>query len=227
MKTALINVSDLTIDRFDILKDSFSVKNAILNKGKILQKKNIFSAVNLQAFEGNIIGIMGKNGVGKTTLLSAIAGLFPYKSGKIETKGKIVPLLGLGHVFQPDLTIEENIRLWYCSYSTPSEDCLSVDEILQVAELDLSKNTPLRSLSSGMYSRLAFVIALNEKADIYLFDEIFAVGDQQFRKKSSSLMKSKISSGGVSVISSHDFDLLNNISTQIFELTPLGLVRVR
>ena len=131
--------------------------------------------------------------------------------------------MGLGRVFQADLTIKENIDLWHLSFSTPKNDRKTAQELIEISGIEVSPRTTLRALSSGMNSRLAFATAISENADIYLLDEVFAVGDREFSKTSAQLMKEKLSSGGLAVIVSHNFQLLLDNCTTIYELTPNGL----
>lgn len=224
MECPLLQIEKLEVERIEISKNTLSIKNTILNGGIVLPKKRIFSNISLQAFRGEIIGITGPNGVGKSTLLATIAGLFPFKSGNLVVNGRVVPLLGLGHVFKPDLTIDENVQLWYNCYSTPQAERLETDRIIEIAELSITKNTLARSLSSGMHSRLAFATAMNERADIYLLDEIFAVGDARFSRKSKAIIQDKISSGGLSIIVSHNLDMLAQNCSRVLTLCPTGLI---
>lgn len=221
-----LKISNLAVDRYEIYKDSFTVKNALINRGRLIERKRIFSNINLEADDGESIGIIGKNGVGKSTLLTAIAGLLPCAIGKIECVGRVIPLLGLGRVFQADLTIKENIDLWHLSFATPKNDRKTAQELIEMSGIQASPKTTLRTLSSGMNSRLAFAAAISEKADVYLLDEVFAVGDREFSKVSTQLMKEKLSSNGLAIIVSHNFQLLVDNCTTIYELTPNGLEKI-
>ena len=101
MSKCRLNVSNLAVDRYEIYKDSFTVKNALINRGRLIERKRIFSNINLEAHDGESIGIIGKNGVGKSTFLSAIAGLIPCAVGKIECTGRVIPLWASAACFKP------------------------------------------------------------------------------------------------------------------------------
>ena len=183
------------------------------------EKKRVFKNFSLDVHNSTILGIEGSNGVGKTSLLAAIAGLLPVESGEIKTKGKVLPLLGLGHVFHPDLDIQRNIELWNLSFSTNFKINESfVFKILENAGLNVSPSTVLRSLSSGMKSRLAFELAMHGNEDILLLDEVFAVGDQRFREQSARKMKQKLKSLQCAIIVSHDLNVLKDNCDRVIRI---------
>lgn len=223
----MLEIKSLSLERLIYTKEATSVKNFLLTKGQIFEKKTLFCDVDLSVKKAEIIGIIGNNGVGKSTLLAAIAGLFPIKSGTITTTGRVIPLLGLGRVFQPDLTIADNIDLWYTSYSTPKRNQIPLKKILEKADLELNSQTIMRTLSSGMNARLAFTVAMQEDADIYLLDEIFAVGDKNFVNRSKNIIKQKLKGDAIGILVSHNFGLLKSNCNRIFELKNDGLARIK
>lgn len=146
--------------------------------------------------KGDMLGVIGKNGAGKSTMMKAISGTLSPAAGKIEKVGRICALLELGTGFDREMTVKENVYLRgaFMGYSKEFIDS-KYDEIIDFAQMREFQNSPFRTLSSGMKSRIAFAIASMVDPDIIILDEIFAVGDGEFRKKSQQKMQSIISSG--------------------------------
>jgi len=135
--------------------------------------------------KGEILGIIGLNGSGKTTLLRVIAGIYKPDTGSIQLNGSLSSLMQLGAGFQTDLDSRENIIVNGMLLGlTKSEIQQKVDSILKYAELEKFSNMKLKHYSSGMRARLAFATSMEIDPDILLLDEIHAVGDKNFRKKS-------------------------------------------
>ena len=135
--------------------------------------------------KGEMIGIIGLNGSGKTTLLRIISGIYKPDSGNVEVNGKIAPLLQIGTGFHEELVAKDNIIMYgmYLGFSK-NEIKQKIDNIIEFAELENFTNMKLKHYSAGMKSRLAFSTALQIDPDILLVDEILAVGDIVFKKKS-------------------------------------------
>ena len=143
----------------------------------------------------------------------------PIVSGVRIVRGKCLPLLGLGHVFHGDLDIQKNIQLWNTSFNSNfSIDSNFIDNVIAGAGLKVDKTVLLRSLSSGMKSRLAFELAMHDSADILLLDEVFSVGDAQFKEQSGIRIKEKLKMLGCAVIVSHDRSVLEENCTQIIRI---------
>ncbi len=160
---------------------------------KLFQKKSNHQLKTLTALDdvsftvqkGEILGIIGLNGSGKTTLLRVIAGVYKPDSGSIQINGSLSSLMQLGAGFQADFDSRENIIVNGMLLGlTKSEIQQKVDSILKYAELEKFSNMKLRHYSSGMRARLAFATSMQIDPDILLLDEIHAVGDKNFRKKS-------------------------------------------
>jgi len=192
-KEIAIEVTDLSI-RYKGLK-SYSIKKHLLRFR--LNKAEEFEALKNITFsikKGQIVGIVGKNGSGKSTLLNAIAGIFSPDSGSIDLKGNTVSLLSIGVGFQRDLSGRENIKLSGMLLGFTEEEVLSkTPEIIEFAGLGKFIDMPVRTYSSGMYSKLAFSITAILKTNIMLIDEVLSVGDIKFKKKSYAKMKDLIS----------------------------------
>lgn len=136
--------------------------------------------------KGEFVLITGPNGSGKTTLLKLIAGITECDLGMVETHGKVVPLIELGSGFNMELTGAENIIINATILGIDRQRVRKIlPEIIDYAGLQNFIDVPLKRYSKGMISRLAFSIAAYSEPDILLLDEVFAVGDREFRKKST------------------------------------------
>ncbi len=204
-----IDVKDLVISYRNLKKTS--IKQSLLNFKR--HKPENFVAVKGISFrvkEGEILGIIGKNGSGKSTTLNALASIFSPDSGSIDLKGHSISLLSIGVGFQKEMTGRENIILSGMLLGFSEEQVRAKEEeIIQFAELGKFIDMPVRTYSSGMYSKLAFSITAILETDIMLIDEVLSVGDQKFKKKSYQKMKSLISSKNRTVvIVSHNISTL-------------------
>lgn len=193
-----ITVKNLHISYKDIKR--FSLKK----KGLSGMHANVFKAVKGISFEvkkGEIIGICGKNGSGKSTTLRAIAGIFSPDKGTINLHGNSVSLLSIGVGFQKKLTGYENIFLSGMLLGFTKEEIeQKIPEIIDFSELGDAIHKPVRSYSSGMHSKLAFAITAILETDIMLIDEVLSVGDIKFKEKSYNKMKELISDENRTVI---------------------------
>ncbi len=150
---------------------------------------------------GDMLGVIGKNGAGKSTMMKAISGTLTPASGTVEKTGRICALLELGTGFDREMTVRENVYLRgaFMGYDRAFIDS-KYDEIIDFAEMREFQNSPFRTLSSGMKSRIAFAIASMIEPDIIILDEVFAVGDGDFRKKSQKKMQSIIDNGDTTAL---------------------------
>lgn len=165
--------------------------------------------VDLEVNEGEFLGIIGRNGSGKSTLLKLLANIYTPTSGDIKIDGEISPFLELGVGFNGDLSARENIYLngVILGMSRPQIDSM-YKNIVQFAELEDYMEMKLKNFSSGMQMRLAFAIASSANADVYLCDEILAVGDREFQKKCLKVFEDLKNQGKTIVLVSHDLDLV-------------------
>ena len=162
--------------------------------------------------KGEVLGLVGANGAGKSTMLKVISGILKPTKGTVTVHGNIVPMLELGSGFDLELTGRENVFLNGAILGY-SEDFLKekYQEIVDFSELGEFIEMPLRNYSSGMITRLAFSIATVVKPDILIVDEILSVGDAAFQKKSKNRMM-KLMSGGTTVL------LVSHSAEQITEM---------
>lgn len=215
-KKIAISVKNLHIAYRGIKK--FSIRKTLF-KGK-KAKIEIFEALKGVSFEveqGKIVGIIGKNGSGKSTMLKAIAGIFSADKGKIDLHGNTISLLSIGVGFQPKLTGYENIFLSGMLLGFSEEEIKErVDEIIKFSELGKFIYKPVKSYSSGMYSKLAFSITAILETEIILIDEVFSVGDIKFKEKSYNKMKELINKDDRTVvIVSHSMATLKELCDEI------------
>lgn len=216
MKETAIDVRDLCIS-YRSLK-SYSIKRNLLHFKR--EHADVFEAVKHVSFsvpKGNILGIVGKNGSGKSTMLNAIAGIFAPDSGEIDLKGNSVSLLSIGVGFQKELSGRENILLSGMLLGFSEQGVREkTDEIIAFAELGDFIDAPVRTYSSGMYSKLAFSITAILETDIMLIDEVLSVGDSKFKKKSLNKMKQLISDEDRTVlIVSHSSETLAELCDEV------------
>jgi len=153
---------------------------------------------------GEALGLMGRNGSGKSTLLTLIAGIYPPSSGRIVTRGRLVPMISLGVGFNPELTGMENIFLNASLFGLKNHEIRAVlPEILDFSELGEFIYEPVKNFSSGMYARLGFSVAVHLKPEILLADEILSVGDADFQKKCLQRIEDMRNDGMALILVSH------------------------
>lgn len=140
--------------------------------------------INLEVKQGEVLGIIGKNGAGKSTILKIISRVTSPSSGKISIKGRIASLLEVGTGFHPELTGRENIFLNGAILGMRKKEITrKLDEIIDFSGVERYIDTPVKRYSSGMYVRLAFAVAAHLESEIMIVDEVLAVGDAEFQKK--------------------------------------------
>jgi lipopolysaccharide transport system ATP-binding protein len=161
--------------------------------------------VDLTVPTGQTLGIIGRNGSGKSTLLKLITGIYAPTSGTVKVNGRISALLDLGAGFHPDFTGRENIMInGIILGMSRAEVKARMPEIIAFSELGDFIDEPVRTYSSGMFMRLAFAVATHVDPDILIIDEILAVGDEHFQKKSRKRMTEFKASGRTIVLVTHD-----------------------
>ena len=222
-----IEVKDLCISYRDL--KAYSIKKMLLRGKK--NEKDIFQAVKNVSFAlepGEVLGIIGKNGSGKSTMLKSIAGIFSADSGTIDLHGHSVPLLAIGVGFQKQLSGRENIMLSGMLLGFSEEYIQErMDDIIEFSELGKFIDKPVRTYSSGMYSKLAFSIATTLESDILLIDEVLSVGDEHFKKKSAARTKQLIQNKNRTVIIvSHNISTLKSMCTKVMWMHEGEVVKI-
>lgn len=173
--------------------------------------------INLEIHKGDFVGLIGRNGSGKSTLLKMIAGIYyPDKGSLIKVRGRLVPFLELGVGFNPELSGRENIFLNGTILGMTRQYIKAkYDEIVDFAELREFIEMPVKNYSSGMMVRLAFSIAVQTDADIYILDEILGVGDAAFQKKSIGIINKFIEEGKTLLYVSHDLNSVKKYCNKV------------
>lgn len=174
-----------------------------------------FIALNNISFnikKGDVFGIVGLNGSGKSTMLKVISGILTPTKGTVETAGTIAPLIELGAGFDMDLTARENIYLngSVLGYSKKFMD-EKFDEIVEFSEMHDFLDTPMKNYSSGMVARIGFAIATITKPDILIVDEILAVGDFHFQEKCEKRISQMINDDTTVIIVSHSIEQIERL----------------
>ena len=227
MNNTSIEVKDLCID-YRPLKNMPSIKNLFREKqdrGKIVHAvKNVSFEVN----RGEILGIIGKNGSGKSTMLRAMAGIFQPDSGYIDLKGNSISLMSIGVGFNEDISGRKNIVLSGMTLGFTEEEMLRrTPEIIDFAEIGDFIDMPVRTYSSGMHSKLAFAITANLDTDIMLVDEVLSVGDERFKKKSRNKMKELITDSNRTVIMvSHEMGVMRELCDRILWINEVEMMAI-
>lgn len=225
MSEYAIEVNNLCIN-YRGLK-SYSIKQNLL-RGK-RNKTEVFEAVKNVSFKlkkGEILGLIGKNGSGKSTMLKAIAGIFSPNSGTIDLHDNTISLLSIGVGFQQELSGRENILLSGMLLGFSEQEINErMDEIIEFSELGKFIDAPVRTYSSGMHSKLAFSITAILETDIILIDEVLSVGDAKFKKKSYNKMKQLINDKDRTVIIvSHSSETISTLCNKVLWINDGELV---
>ena len=177
--------------------------------------------------KGEAFGIVGNNGTGKSTLLSLILGTILPDKGEIRAHGRVASLLELGAGFHPELTGRENIYLYGSILGmTIGEIKERLPKVIEFSELGDAVDSPLRTYSSGMITRLGFATIIHAPADILLIDEVLAVGDAAFQKKCKTVLRDFKLNNGSLIIVSHDLGELKEVCDEGLWLNQ-GVVSVK
>ena len=181
-----------------------------------LEKFWALTDVTLQVNRGEVFGLIGNNGAGKSTMLKVISKVLKPTKGRVVVYGKIAPLLELGAGFHPELSGRENIFLNGALLGYSRSEMESVfDEIVEFSELEQFINSPVRTYSSGMFARLGFAVATAHMPEILILDEILSVGDEAFQRKCNLRMKDFQQAGATVLMVSHALDMLEGMCNRI------------
>lgn len=218
----MIDVNDISVKY--ILGDikELSLKEFFIRKVRgetITQEFLALNHITFHVDKGELLGIIGSNGSGKSTILKVLAGIMPPSSGTVRIEGTIAPILELSAGFDGEMTVKENIFLRgaLLGYSKPfiSE---KYKEIISFAELEDFEDVAFRKLSSGMKSKLAFSLASFVTPDVLILDEVLSVGDIAFRKKSERRMRELFDSGVTTILVSHSMNQIREMCTSVLWL---------
>ena len=183
-------------------------------KKKMIPSK--IGPINLNFSNSEIVGIIGRNGSGKRTLLRIMGGVFPPDEGEIQISGTISLLAGVGVGFNKNLTGLENTYLYASLMGWKKRDIeKQLDDIIRFSELGHNFDRPIRTYSSGMKARLGISVATAFRPDILLIDEVLGVGDASFRKKSEQRVRDMIDKSGTVIIVSHSQSFMVDLCDRI------------
>lgn len=219
MSKTMIEVSDVSM-RFRMNTDRIlSLKEFVTTalRGKLHYEE--FTALDHVSFsvnKGETLGLIGRNGAGKSTMLKVISGILKPTQGHVTCHGNIVPMLELGSGFDMELTGRENIFLNGAILGY-DEDFLKekYDEIVEFSELGKFIHVPIRNYSSGMMARLAFSVASVVNPEILIVDEILAVGDAAFQEKSRARMMEMMGGGTTVLFVSHNMEQIRQMCSRV------------
>lgn len=209
----------------DEKKTARELFTSFFKRGNV-KKFHVLNDINLEIKQGEFVGIIGRNGSGKSTLLKIISQIYtPDKGSTVSISGKIVPFLELGVGFNHDLTGRENIFLNGTILGMSKKDLEKrFKPIVRFAELEDFIDEPVKNYSSGMMLRLAFSIAIQVEADIYILDEILAVGDENFQRKSINIIQKLKRQGKTILFVSHSMDAIQQYCTRAILLSNSKLI---
>lgn len=202
-----IRVSDVSITYRTTFERQPTLKSAIMRAGRgnrAIREIEAVKGVTFEVERGHVMGIIGNNGAGKSTLMRAIAGILPPTTGEIEVRGRVSTLLALGVGFNKMLSGYENVLLGGLAAGyTRSEIEAKAAEIAEWCELGDFLELPMRTYSSGMFSRLAFAVAVHMEPDVLLVDEALSAGDARFKAKAAAKMQELVDQAHTMVLVSH------------------------
>lgn len=219
MADIMIRVDHVTMDfRMDVNRTT-NLKEWVMNALQGKRKIEHFRALDDVCFtveRGEVLGLVGSNGAGKSTILKVISGIYKPTSGAAYTQGRVVPMLELGCGFDMELSGRENILLNGAILGY-SKEFLSqrLQEIIDYSELGEFIQMPLKTYSSGMLARLAFSVATVVKPDVLIVDEILAVGDERFQRKSRERMMELMSGGTTVLFVSHNLEQIRQMCDHV------------
>lgn len=189
------------------------------------EKREVLKGISFDVRKGESVGLIGKNGCGKSTTLKLLTKILQPNGGSIDIQGRVCSLIELGAGFHPDMSGRENIYINASIFGIKAKEVdKRINDIIRFSELEEFIDNPVRTYSSGMYMRLAFSVAINVDADILLIDEILAVGDNAFQTKCFNKLKSLKDEGTTIVIVSHALGQIEQLCDRAIWIDK-GLIR--
>ena len=204
------DIKELSLKEFFIRK---------MKKETITKEFKALNDISFQVEKGELLGIIGSNGSGKSTILKVLSGIMPVSEGSVRVDGVVAPLLELTAGFDDDMTVKENVYLRGALLGYTKKFIKDkYDEIIDFSEIKEFENVAFRKLSSGMKSKLAFSLASCVTPDILILDEVLSVGDMAFRAKSEKRMRELFDSGVTTILVSHSIDQIREMCTKVLWL---------
>lgn len=216
MTTSAVEVDG--ISKHFRLRHTHSLKESVVWALQGRARRDDFTALHhldLTINQGETVALLGRNGSGKSTLLKLMAGVMAPDSGQVRVRGRLAGLLEVGAGFHPDLTGRENVYLNASILGVErAQIAARFDDIVDFADIGPFLDTQVRFYSSGMFLRLAFAVAVHTEPDVFLVDEILAVGDEAFRAKCLDRIARLSAEGRTLVVVSHDLPLVERLCTR-------------
>ena len=215
----MIEVKDVSM-RFRMANDRInSIKEYAIARLRGKLQYNEFEALKHVSFDvkkGEVVGLIGHNGAGKSTILKVISGILKPTEGSVTVRGNIAPMLELGSGFDQELSGRENISLNASILGYTEQQIREhYDDIVEFSELSDFIEMPLKTYSSGMKAKLAFSVATVLKPEILIVDEILSVGDEAFQRKSRARMMEMMSGGTTVLFVSHDMEQIRELCNRV------------
>lgn len=228
MTLPFIKFEDVTIEIPIFNSEYFSLRKSVVSSNRKTIFINALENISLDIQSGDLVGLYGPNGCGKTTLLRSIAGGYSPMKGVLNKFGFINNLIetGIGIDFESTGIDNIKLRLLLIGYPASLMDAKQA-EIIEFSELGDAIYNPVRTYSSGMLMRLTFSIATSIKADIILLDEWLSVGDVEFQKKAATRMEEITTEASILVIASHSYELLEKLCNKIIFLDKGKIKEIR
>ncbi len=224
-----ISVQDVSVTYRINLQKVPTLKSAIVRLGRherVIREVRALRGVSFDVPHGRVMGVIGANGAGKSTLMRTVAGILAPSHGRIEVTGRVSTLLALGIGFNASLTGRENVTLGGLAAGlSRSEIKQRYDEITDFAELGEFMDMPMRTYSSGMYSRLAFAVAVHMDPDILIIDEALSAGDAHFREKAQKRMQELVGKARTMLVVSHALGTIRDLCDEALWLHEGQLIR--
>ncbi len=196
----------------------FHERNATLKETLMRRRRSrhtdlwALRGVDIDVEPGGSLGIVGQNGSGKSTLLALLAGIIPPHEGTVEVGGAVASMLELGAGFHPDFSGRENVYMNAAIQGLSRREVdARMDAIIAFSELESFIDNPVRTYSSGMYTRLGFAVASHVDSDVLLLDEVLAVGDEAFQRKCLGRIFEYRRGGGTVLFVSHDAEAVERV----------------
>lgn len=227
--SAAISVQDVRVTYRTNLQKNPTFKSAIVRLGRrerIVKTIEALQGVSFDVEHGKVMGVIGANGAGKSTLMRAVAGILAPSAGRIEVHGRVSTLLALGVGFNASLSGRENVTLGGLAAGLSRAQIKEkYTEIAEFAELGDFMDMPMRTYSSGMYSRLAFAVAVHMDPDILLIDEALSAGDAHFKKKASDKMAELVGKARTMLVVSHALGTIKELCDEAIWLHKGKLIK--
>jgi teichoic acid transport system ATP-binding protein len=224
-----VKVEDLHVTYRTTFERLPTFKNAVVRFGRgqrAVREVHALKGVSFDVPEGTSMGIIGNNGAGKSTLMRALSGILPPNKGRIEVNGRISPLLSLGVGFNLNLSGRENIIVGGLASGLNRRQVMErAEAVIDFAGIEEFIDAPMRTYSSGMFSRLAFSVAVHMDPDILMIDEALSAGDATFKTKAAEKMKELKDNARAMFLVSHSLASITELCNDVIWLHKGELMR--